>query len=79
MDGVLLYPKNFKNIILSLTIGNRGPMFTIGETLASIGFRNFQGLVLVYVGMGWVSKAMEMMLLSFVGPAVQFECRLSSR
>lgn len=37
----------------------------------SLGFGNFQILVLAYAGVGWISEAMEMMLLSFVGPAVQ--------
>lgn len=45
----------------------------------AVGFGNFQGLVLAYAGMGWVSEAMEMMLLSFVGPAVQLEWGLSSQ
>lgn len=35
-------------------------------------------MVLAYAGVGWVSEAMEMMLLSFVGPAVQAAWNLSS-
>ncbi|XP_022143369.1 organic cation/carnitine transporter 7 isoform X2 [Momordica charantia] len=42
-----------------------------------MGFGNFQIFVLAYAGMGWVSEAMEMMLLSFVGPAVQSAWNLS--
>ncbi|KAD1170192.1 hypothetical protein E3N88_43197 [Mikania micrantha] len=38
---------------------------------AAVGFGKFQILVLGYAGMGWVSEAMEMMLLSFVGPALE--------
>ncbi|XP_073111207.1 uncharacterized protein [Elaeis guineensis] len=41
------------------------------------GLGKFQGLVLAHSGMGWISKAMEMMLLSFVGPAVQLEWKHS--
>ncbi|GAB4842843.1 Organic cation/carnitine transporter 7, variant 2 [Ancistrocladus abbreviatus] len=52
--------------------------YTMDEALVDIGFGKFQILVLAYAGMGWVSEAMEMMLLSFVGPAVQAEWNLSS-
>ncbi|KAF5201817.1 organic cation/carnitine transporter [Thalictrum thalictroides] len=43
-----------------------------------MGFGRFQYLVLGYAGMGWISEAMEMMLLSFVGPAVRDQWGLSS-
>ncbi|KAH7373279.1 hypothetical protein KP509_17G048000 [Ceratopteris richardii] len=36
-----------------------------------MGFGPFQIWVLVYAGIVWMADAMEMMLLSFVGPAVQ--------
>ncbi|KAJ0965541.1 hypothetical protein J5N97_026679 [Dioscorea zingiberensis] len=52
--------------------------FTVDEALALTGFGKYQFLVLAYSGMGWISEAMEMMLLSFVGPAVQSEWKLSS-
>lgn len=52
--------------------------FTVDEALVSLGFGKFQAFVLVYAGMGWVAEAMEMMLLSFVGPAVQEQWKLSS-
>uniref|UniRef100_A0A7N0V9H1 Major facilitator superfamily (MFS) profile domain-containing protein n=2 Tax=Kalanchoe fedtschenkoi TaxID=63787 RepID=A0A7N0V9H1_KALFE len=51
--------------------------YTVDEALVHMGFGNFQILVLAYAGMGWVSEAMEMMLLSFVGPAVQSQWNLS--
>ncbi|MBA0569155.1 hypothetical protein Golob_006610, partial [Gossypium lobatum] len=47
------------------------PTFTVDDALLHMGFGKFQILVLAYAGMGWVSEAMEMMLLSFIGPAVQ--------
>ncbi|THU63021.1 hypothetical protein C4D60_Mb01t11320 [Musa balbisiana] len=53
--------------------------FTVDEALLSIEFGKFQTFVLCYAGMGWISEAMEMMLLSFVGPAVQSEWELSSQ
>lgn len=52
--------------------------YTVDEALLSMGFGYYQALLLGYAGMGWISEAMEMMLLSFVGPAVQFEWKLSS-
>ncbi|KAH0934158.1 hypothetical protein HID58_011275, partial [Brassica napus] len=57
--------------------GNRS--FTVDEALVEMGFGKFQLYVLAYAGMGMVAEAMEMMLLSFVGPAVQSLWNLSSR
>ena len=34
------------------------------------GFGKFQWLMLLYTGLAWCADAMEMMLLSFLGPAV---------
>ncbi|VFQ68911.1 unnamed protein product [Cuscuta campestris] len=51
--------------------------YTVEEALVTMGFGKFQVLVLIYAGMGWISKAMEIMLLSFVGPAVRFAWNLS--
>ncbi|KAL6548746.1 Organic cation/carnitine transporter 7 [Orobanche gracilis] len=53
-------------------------IYTIDEALTALGFGKFQVFVLLYAGMGWVSEAMEMMLLSFVGSAVQSVWGLSS-
>ncbi|XP_021297263.1 organic cation/carnitine transporter 7 [Herrania umbratica] len=58
--------------------GDGTPTFTVDEALLAMGFGKFQILVLAYAGMGWVSEAMEMMLLSFIGPAVQSLWGLSS-
>nr|XP_043628057.1 organic cation/carnitine transporter 7-like [Erigeron canadensis] len=52
--------------------------YTLDEALSTIGFGNFQFIVLAYAGLGWVAEAMEMMLLSFIGPAIQPEWGLSS-
>lgn len=52
--------------------------YTVDEALITLGFGKFQILVLIYAGIGWISEAMEMMLLSFVGPAVQSAWNLSS-
>uniref|UniRef100_A0A7C8ZTL1 Major facilitator superfamily (MFS) profile domain-containing protein n=1 Tax=Opuntia streptacantha TaxID=393608 RepID=A0A7C8ZTL1_OPUST len=52
--------------------------YSIDDALTATGFGKFQILLLAYAGMGWVSEAMEMMLLSFVGPAIQAEWGLSS-
>ncbi|KAK4854958.1 hypothetical protein QYF36_002736 [Acer negundo] len=54
------------------------PTYTVDEALVKMGFGKFQFLVLAYAGMGWFSEAMEMMLLSFLGPSVQSFWGLSS-
>ncbi|KAM7480898.1 hypothetical protein LguiB_005481 [Lonicera macranthoides] len=59
-------------------MGDETPVYTLDEALSTIGFGKFQGLVLAYAGLGWVAEAMEMMLLSFVGPALEIEWGLSS-
>ncbi|XP_025693213.1 organic cation/carnitine transporter 7 isoform X3 [Arachis hypogaea] len=58
-------------------MGDEGLCYTVDDALLALGFGNFQILVLAYAGIGWVSEAMEMMLLSFVGPAVQSAWNLS--
>ena len=55
-----------------------GPRYTVDEALVTVGFGKFQFLVLLYAGMGWVSEAMEVMILSFVGPAVHSKWGLTS-
>ncbi|KAI3790561.1 hypothetical protein L2E82_03682 [Cichorium intybus] len=59
-------------------MGDQGFSYTLDEALSAIGFGKFQVIVLAYAGLGWVAEAMEMMLLSFVGPAIQPEWGLSS-
>lgn len=43
-----------------------------------MGFGKFQAWVLCYAGLGSVAEAMEMMILSFIGPALESEWGLSS-
>lgn len=50
---------------------DEAPAYTLDEALACLGFGKFQGLVLAYAGLGWFAEAMELMLLSFVGPTVK--------
>lgn len=52
-------------------------MFRVEDAIERMGFGKFQAFVLVYAGMAWVADAMEMMLLSFVGPAVHKSWDLS--
>ncbi|XP_076910569.1 organic cation/carnitine transporter 7-like [Bidens hawaiensis] len=59
-------------------MGVEGFGYTLDEALCAIGFGRFQVIVLAYSGLGWVAEAMEMMLLSFVGPAIQPEWGLSA-
>ncbi|KAJ9164525.1 hypothetical protein P3X46_024091 [Hevea brasiliensis] len=53
--------------------------YTVDEALLAMGFGKFQCLFLLYAGMGWISEAMEMMILSYVGPAVQHTWGLTSK
>ncbi|CAL8465087.1 g4622 [Coccomyxa elongata] len=56
---------------------DRGPFYTVGEALDTIGFGRFQWVVLFYCGCAWAADAVEMMLLSFLGPAVRCEWGIS--
>lgn len=51
--------------------------FTVDDALIAMGSGKFQIYLLAYAGMAWIAEAMEMMLLSFIGPAVQAEWGLS--
>uniref|UniRef100_A0A0D9W979 Major facilitator superfamily (MFS) profile domain-containing protein n=1 Tax=Leersia perrieri TaxID=77586 RepID=A0A0D9W979_9ORYZ len=52
--------------------------YSVDDALTSSGFGRFQILILSYAGVGLIAEAMEMMLLSFVGPSVQIEWKLTS-
>ncbi|CAN0920547.1 Organic cation/carnitine transporter 7 [Linum grandiflorum] len=52
--------------------------YTVEEALTAAGFGKFQLLLLAYAGMGSFAEAMEMMILSFVGPALKSQWDLSS-
>ncbi|TVU30901.1 hypothetical protein EJB05_22554 [Eragrostis curvula] len=45
--------------------------YTTDDALTAMGFGKFQAFVLVYAGTGWLADAMELMLLSFLGPLVR--------
>ncbi|XP_063940443.1 organic cation/carnitine transporter 7 isoform X1 [Daucus carota subsp. sativus] len=60
-------------------MGEQGQTYTLDEALETVGFGKFQIFLLGYAGMGLIAEAMEMMLLSFVGPAVQSAWGLSPR
>lgn len=54
------------------------PVYTVDEALTAVGFGRFQALVLAYAGFGAMAEAMEVMILSFIGPSVKEEWGLSS-
>ncbi|PIN12692.1 Synaptic vesicle transporter SV2 (major facilitator superfamily) [Handroanthus impetiginosus] len=58
-------------------MGDSDTVYTLDEALSTIGFGKYQFLLLAYGALGWVAEAMEMMILSFVGSAVQSEWHLS--
>uniref|UniRef100_A0A804MS27 Major facilitator superfamily (MFS) profile domain-containing protein n=1 Tax=Zea mays TaxID=4577 RepID=A0A804MS27_MAIZE len=51
--------------------------YTTDDALSLVGFGRFQTLVLAYSGLGWIAEAFEIMLLSFVGPAVEADWGIS--
>lgn len=51
--------------------------FTVDDALISMGFGKFQTLVFFYSGVAYAAEAMEVMILSFIGQAVQSEWNLS--
>lgn len=58
-------------------MGDSDAVYTLDESLATVAFGNYQGLLLAYGGLGWIAEAMELMILSLVGSAVQSEWHLS--
>ena len=52
--------------------------YTAVEALDHVGFGKFQIRALCFVGFAWAADAMEMMLLSFIGPAMRCEFGVSS-
>ena len=59
-------------------MGDPSSVHTVDEALSTIGFGNFQTVLLLYGALGWVAEAMELMILSFIGPVLQSEWGLSS-
>ncbi|KAF4365603.1 hypothetical protein F8388_007436 [Cannabis sativa] len=55
-----------------------GHGYTVDEGLSSVGFGKFQIRMLCYAGLGYFADASELMLLSFIGPALQSQWLLSS-
>ncbi|CAK7345862.1 unnamed protein product [Dovyalis caffra] len=67
----------FEVVMAISAMHGQNPVYTIDEALASVGFGKFQALLLAYAGLGWFAEAMEIMILSFVGPTVKSEWNLS--
>ena len=58
-------------------MGDSEHVYSLDEALAMVGFGKFQGLMLAYGGVGYIADAMEIMILSFIGAAVEAEWHLS--
>ncbi|XP_029371844.1 synaptic vesicle 2-related protein [Echeneis naucrates] len=52
--------------------------FTVDDALEAIGFGKFQWKLSLFSGLSWVADAMEMMILSILGPQIHCEWRLPS-
>ncbi len=48
--------------------------YTAEDAIEHMGFGKFQWGMLGYVGLIWFADAMELMMLSFIGPAVRAAC-----
>jgi len=72
------FADSISSVVFAAEMGDEDRNYSLDEALMAVGFGNFQVVVLVYAGMGLVADAMEMMLLSFIGPAVQSAWGLSS-
>ncbi|GBG65505.1 hypothetical protein CBR_g51099 [Chara braunii] len=63
---------------VSLDDSADGPReYDVSEGIDALGFGWFQVMMLFYSGLAWVGDAMEMLLLSFVGPAAKCEWNLN--
>ncbi|KAG6414268.1 hypothetical protein SASPL_126986 [Salvia splendens] len=58
-------------------MGDSEHVYSLDEALATVGFGKYQGLMLAYGGLGYIADAMEIMILSFIGAAVESEWHLS--
>jgi hypothetical protein len=45
-------------------------MFNVDAAIEEVGFGKMQLLLLLYTGLAWFADAMEVMILSYLGPAV---------
>lgn len=58
-------------------MGDSDHVYSLDEALGMVGFGKYQGLILAYGGIGYIADAMEIMILSFIGTAVESEWHLS--
>ncbi len=57
--------------------GSDGNTFSIGEAIDAIGFGRFQVLLSLFAGFAFMADAMEVMILSILGPALVCEWKIS--
>lgn len=57
--------------------GDSGVRYTVTDAIDASGFGKFQLMMLLFTGLAWMGDAMEMMLLSFLGPSVRCEWGVS--
>lgn len=82
LEGISFLPPEFEQS--SEPHGNSGSAlngsetYTVNEAIDHMGFGWFQAALLCYSGLAWAADAMEMMLLSFLGPAARCDWNLSS-
>lgn len=50
-------------------------MLNVDAAIEAVGFGKMQFLLLLYTGLAWFADAMEVMILSYLGPAVSTTMR----
>ena len=59
-------------------MAEQGPGYTVDEALVAIGYGKFHTRVCLYAMLGLVAEAMELMLLTYVGLAIEADFKLTS-
>ena len=72
-------PRNIEREGHAYYDGDDGSRWTVTEAIDASGFGRFQLMMLLFTGLAWMGDAMEMMLLSFLGPSVRCEWGISPK
>ncbi|XP_033845976.1 synaptic vesicle 2-related protein [Periophthalmus magnuspinnatus] len=54
----------------------RNDIFTVDDALEAVGFGKYHWKICLFTGLSWIGDAMEMMILSILGPQLHCEWRL---
>ena len=77
-DGSFATPSTARTLTEAVTRTNEEEYYTVEQAIDYVGFGLFQMCFLAVTGLSWLCDAMEMMLLSFIGPAARCEWQLTT-